>query len=385
MVALECPYCDHANPAAAKFCNACGSHLQLKLCSHCQAANDQLVKSCYECGREFPESAESPEAAARAACERLQQLLRSSPRTSAPSTKGVVAATPGEVAAETRPKPIPEPANESRARIQRRENRKSVWKTALLSTTFVSLIGVCAYLVNQHSLQLAELFGVTKWISTAPADPDPAVAATRPIPGTTSGVTPLDRPNAVGKPGIAAIPAPALASQVGAPTDATPAPTGTHDKDIPAPPPAAKRQEPSQAAIDSVVSTGTAASREPLSGSAPVRSQPTLDRAGAPAARATVCTEALSAAGLCNPSASDDRGQAATQSRAGSISPRASPNNQAISTPSGTVQAAAARAPAQSQPAPRANVPRASPSPGVCTEAVAAIGLCSPNSAEGSK
>lgn len=50
----QCPFCDHVNPAGAKFCNDCGSPLHLKPCKQCQAINDQAAKICYMCGMQDP-------------------------------------------------------------------------------------------------------------------------------------------------------------------------------------------------------------------------------------------------------------------------------------------------------------------------------------------
>jgi hypothetical protein len=50
----ECGFCSHVNPAGAKFCNDCGSPLHLKPCNQCDGVNDQVAKNCYKCGAEFP-------------------------------------------------------------------------------------------------------------------------------------------------------------------------------------------------------------------------------------------------------------------------------------------------------------------------------------------
>ena len=57
-----CPFCDHHNPAGAKFCNDCGSPLHLKPCNQCDAVNHQAATNCYKCGAECPASFTTPEA-----------------------------------------------------------------------------------------------------------------------------------------------------------------------------------------------------------------------------------------------------------------------------------------------------------------------------------
>jgi len=49
----RCSFCNHANPEGAKFCNDCGWPLHLKRCSQCEAINNQAAKTCAECGAEF--------------------------------------------------------------------------------------------------------------------------------------------------------------------------------------------------------------------------------------------------------------------------------------------------------------------------------------------
>lgn len=58
----QCPFCYHANPVGAKFCNDCGSPLHLKPCRQCDAINDQAATKCYKCGTEDPTLVTTPDA-----------------------------------------------------------------------------------------------------------------------------------------------------------------------------------------------------------------------------------------------------------------------------------------------------------------------------------
>ena len=58
-----CPFCDHRNPAGAKFCNECAAPLHLKPCSQCHAINDHAATNCYKCGAACPVSFGTPGAA----------------------------------------------------------------------------------------------------------------------------------------------------------------------------------------------------------------------------------------------------------------------------------------------------------------------------------
>jgi len=45
-----CNFCGHGNPEGSKFCNACGSPLNLTLCSQCEAMNSVSARQCHQCG-----------------------------------------------------------------------------------------------------------------------------------------------------------------------------------------------------------------------------------------------------------------------------------------------------------------------------------------------
>jgi hypothetical protein len=53
MFASQCLFCGHANPARAKFCNACAAPLHFKPCKQCGAINDLPATNCLKCGAEF--------------------------------------------------------------------------------------------------------------------------------------------------------------------------------------------------------------------------------------------------------------------------------------------------------------------------------------------
>src|SRR5882672_5172467 len=49
-----CPVCDHRNPRGSRFCNECGSPLQLRFCPACHAAEDVMSLGCGSCGGKLP-------------------------------------------------------------------------------------------------------------------------------------------------------------------------------------------------------------------------------------------------------------------------------------------------------------------------------------------
>lgn len=46
---MQCPRCQHANPAQARFCGQCGTRLE-ETCPACQAANPPANRFCHQCG-----------------------------------------------------------------------------------------------------------------------------------------------------------------------------------------------------------------------------------------------------------------------------------------------------------------------------------------------
>lgn len=53
MSALHCLACEHENLRGEKFCQACGSTLDLKLCKQCEAVNEINAHACHKCGTPF--------------------------------------------------------------------------------------------------------------------------------------------------------------------------------------------------------------------------------------------------------------------------------------------------------------------------------------------
>lgn len=86
-----CQYCEHANPADAKFCTGCGAPLHLIPCPTCGAVNQKTSKSCYQCHGELRESTEillanAPASASEAAAGDAESspVMPSTPSTYSP-------------------------------------------------------------------------------------------------------------------------------------------------------------------------------------------------------------------------------------------------------------------------------------------------------------
>lgn len=62
-MALKCLACNHDNSAGDKFCGACGSSLDLRLCPGCEAVNRRGDTSCHSCGATLADEAIVPQRA----------------------------------------------------------------------------------------------------------------------------------------------------------------------------------------------------------------------------------------------------------------------------------------------------------------------------------
>ena len=56
MFLRQCPFCENVNPPNSKFCNACGVRLHAALCPHCGAVNVLSATACVNCAAELVET-----------------------------------------------------------------------------------------------------------------------------------------------------------------------------------------------------------------------------------------------------------------------------------------------------------------------------------------
>jgi ribosomal protein L40E len=168
-----CPFCDHHNPAGAKFCNDCGSPLHLKPCNQCDAVNHQAATNCYKCGAECPALFTTPEAT---------PVLPAADPTAAWATPGDV----GVAATVTQP---PFAAGALRAE----------WRLAAIATMLIAGV-YAAYRINaatpdamevasqpvgagEHSAPTAAS-AVPMAVESKPVEPETTAALQAPIPTT---------------------------------------------------------------------------------------------------------------------------------------------------------------------------------------------------------
>ena len=374
MFPSQCLFCDHINPAGAKFCNDCGSQLHVKRCSRCGGVNDQAAKNCFKCETEFPvlstqseappmSSARNTTGASPAYSERLpfrfDFILDELPKP-VPSATEVTAAAQASVASEpsfaTASSPAPQLARPAAPEELRPMSRVAL--AVSLPTVALIAIGIFAYYVYSHSVQFSERQGAQA-VSAAPADVNAGGPPTRPI--QEIGVTAPSAPSAsLGTGSVAAI--------------------GTVK---PAPP-----VEPSTAGTISPVGQGAAAANgsngadsQTPSPNEPQRQVSTSDQVSPAQQFAPKAEGAVKKPNAPTADAGDLRDR--TMPAAGNeVTAKHSATNRPMIRYPGASAAGSVQSPLSDG---RANVRPDVPRPWACTEGVAALGLCSLNSKGESK
>ncbi len=102
MPLLRCLFCDHRNRAGAKYCDDCASPLHLQPCNQCGGIDNRAAENCYKCGAQFSAPAEPKRARARAAPKRASERTARKPAP-APGRPEPAAANPAPAPAATPP------------------------------------------------------------------------------------------------------------------------------------------------------------------------------------------------------------------------------------------------------------------------------------------
>ena len=344
MLRPQCPFCNHANPAGAKYCNDCGSPLHLKPCNRCEAINDQVASNCYTCGTEFPVQSTASETAS--ASPALNTTAAS--------------ATLSDMGFERGHAPLPESVAESYDVPLRQPGNETVG-------TRDHTVDIVAREPRSLSGDVASLFAAQRATEIVPLHDLGAAARRRPLPRLALAVVlPAALLTAVGVSAYyvyrhqaqlsgslsAGPPDPA------APTAVTASPINQSGKGV-IRPDGVNGQAPTPRQSAAVVTSHLGVSKSDQAAPAQQLVTEAAEVARAPGAEAAAAAE---------PRPKTTRAGA---SRVASARSAADPS-------SSTYRAAAAAAPPQLPlNNSRVTVPPDAPRPSVCTEAVAALGLCS--------
>src|SRR5262249_31917329 len=79
MSRFVCKFCAHGNPEGSRFCNECGSPLNLAPCSRCEAINSASDTQCFQCGAPLSSAATEEMGAPPPAWTKTSQSAKSSP------------------------------------------------------------------------------------------------------------------------------------------------------------------------------------------------------------------------------------------------------------------------------------------------------------------
>jgi hypothetical protein len=286
MPTFRCLFCQHANPASAKFCNECGSGLHLQPCERCDAINDRNAPQCHHCGVAL---AAAPSEPAREASEPAAVPTLVDEVTLPKSAVSAVQLTSVDRAFEVLERDL---ATLDRTRAAGRAGDAPAWAVAtqphehaatggegeLAAVRLQPFWRLRASRPRARSLATIAAAGVVVavavagYLHTLPQGPTPGTVAattTQPVrelaiaPSVDSSAMPNAEPAApavtakrndpVPAPAVAAkqddpVPAPAVAAKQDDPVPA-PAVAAKQDDPIPAPAVAAKQDDPPAAAV----------------------------------------------------------------------------------------------------------------------------------------
>src|SRR5688572_21576419 len=279
MSALKCLACQHENKVEDKFCEACGSSLDLRFCPACEAVNGRGATRCHSCSAALPADAAE--------------------ETAAPEE----AAAPGETAAPQAQAQFRPPLRWRVIEADRSPARQAAVLTgrALLALSLVALGALAYHFYGEWSpaakaaaAAAAPAAGASVAPRAEPPAPAPApVAAVPPEP-----LKPKVAPAAASAPKRAA-PEPKRAAQE--PKQARRASAVTHLRGT-APAPAIAAPEPQEKTVAPAPPPAAEASHARVTHTRPGTAVPVVETTppASPKSAASACPEAVAALGLCS-------------------------------------------------------------------------------------
>jgi ribosomal protein L40E len=176
MLPHQCRFCGHVNPDGAKYCNECGSQLNLKPCRLCDAINDVAAEHCHKCGAALPEQsvpALAPVAAVAALSGAVAPRRELEPTFSVGDSDAMAGDSDEGGAADARPGAPPDDRGPS---VGTHPLSRLVWVAAALAT-----VGIAAYLAYSPE-RVDDAGGASRARPTDPARVD--------APGGTTSTSP---------------------------------------------------------------------------------------------------------------------------------------------------------------------------------------------------
>jgi ribosomal protein L40E len=174
MPSHQCRFCGHINPDGAKYCNECGTQLNLRPCRLCDAINDVAADHCHKCGAALPEQpapALAPVAAAAALSSAVAPLREgeSEPTSSAGDAVAIAGDADAAVGSDAHPA---EPPEDRRPDVETHPASRWAWVAATLAA-----VGVAAYLAYSPD-RADDAAGSSQATPAGPARNDAAGSAT---------------------------------------------------------------------------------------------------------------------------------------------------------------------------------------------------------------
>jgi len=179
---LFCLFCARSNPADARFCNECGTPLDLRPCRQCDAVNPRVADRCYRCEAALP-----VEATARAEAARAE----ASPTIPEAPAADVVAQAGGALAAlergwQSSPSPVAGGALESAERARGRTQQAADRASAAAVASHGGPPSSTAMPIEQALAQAAPTNGTDASGSPAPPPLSATVRKRTVVPGSPS-------------------------------------------------------------------------------------------------------------------------------------------------------------------------------------------------------
>src|SRR5882762_6721357 len=176
-----CPVCEHRNPRGSRFCNECGSPLQLRFCPTCHAAEDVMSLECRSCGEKLPlvvvtDTAATPAAVQASSTDSIWKTEAPPPAPLAAGNGGVVVTVHGGAA------PAPEEIFLPESVWAVRANSAPITAPKTGPATAEAEAIAAATVQTKRPTIIERLHGAQPELELRPLEPEPRPIALEPAP-----------------------------------------------------------------------------------------------------------------------------------------------------------------------------------------------------------